>query len=387
MSAASENDRSTAGEIPAAPALSAAELRRYSRQLILPGFGVDGQRRLKAGSVLCVGAGGLGSPVLLYLAAAGVGRIGIVEPDTVAASNLQRQVVFGTADAGRPKAEAAADRLRGLNPEVEVAVWPVGLTAANAEGMAREFDVIVDATDNFPARYLCSDTAVRLGKPCVYGSVFRFEGQVSVFAPHLGAPCYRCLFPVPPDPASVPSCADGGVLGVLPGLVGMIQATEVLKLLSGAGEVLTGRMLHVDAARMRFREFRLRRDPECPACGDRPRLSGRIDYEEFCGLQREEDPGPQAVTPGEFRRWMETARAEMTVLDVREAWERALFPFEADLHVPWNEVSAKADGIPRDRRIVVVCRLGVRSGQAAAVLREAGFRDVFHLAGGLELLD
>nr|WP_256199500.1 molybdopterin-synthase adenylyltransferase MoeB [Verrucomicrobium spinosum] len=261
------------------PALSPDELRRYARHLSIPEFGLDSQRRLKAGGVLCIGAGGLGSPIAMYLAAAGLGRIGLVDADVVDVSNLQRQILHGTADVGRPKLESARDRLHQINPHVQIDLYRTVFTGENAMAMAADYDVIIDGTDNFPTRYLSNDVAVFLKKPNVYGSILRFEGQCSVFAPHLGGPCYRCMAPQPPAPGLVPSCAEGGVLGVLPGLIGTMQATEAIKLITGIGQPLVGRLLHVDTLSMKFRTFNLRRDPECPVCGDQPTITEPIDYQ------------------------------------------------------------------------------------------------------------
>ena len=368
--------------------LSHAEIARYSRHLILPEVGMEGQRRLKAASVLCVGTGGLGSPLLMYLAAAGVGRIAIVDFDTVDASNLQRQVIHGTASLGRPKVQSARDRILDLNPHVTVDLHEVPLSSDNALRILAPYDVIVDCTDNFPTRYLVNDACVLLGKPNVYGSIFRFEGQASVFN-HAGGPNYRDLYPEPPPPGLVPSCAEGGVLGVLPGIIGCIQANETLKLLLGVGETLSGRLLLFDALGMRFRELRLHRAPDTPA------ITRLIDYDAFCGgpthaagssPAREEAP----TLPGAFARIdvREAARrleAGWTpfVLDVRAASEEAIarLPF-AGARIAHTEVAARLTEIPRDREVLVYCKLGGRSSMAAAVLAEHGYR-VTNLEGGI----
>src|SRR5512133_1209179 len=286
--------------------LTAEQLRRYSRHLILPEVGPDGQKKICSSSVLCIGAGGLGSPIGLYLAAAGIGRLGIVDFDAVELSNLQRQVLHGNADVGRPKTESARETLRGLNPDVEGVIHNERLTSSNALEVIRPYDTVVDGTDNFPTRYLTNDACVLLRKPNVYGSIFRFEGQASVFAPHLGGPCYRCLYPEPPPPGAVPSCAEGGVLGVLPGIIGLIQATEILKLVLGIGTTLLNRLVLYDALQMKFREIKLRRDPQCPLCGESPSISRLVDYEAFCGIQPES---------------MSTHSDEVTVQDLKAALE------------------------------------------------------------------
>ena len=366
------------------PALTGEELERYSRHLLLPEVGLDGQRRLKGGRVLLVGAGGLGSPLALYLAAAGVGHIGLVDFDVVDVTNLQRQVLHGTKDIGRSKLASARDRIADVNPHVHVEPYETHLTSANALEILAGYDVVVDGTDNFPTRYLVNDACVLLGIPNVYGSIFRFEGQASVFATPDG-PCYRCLFREPPPPGLVPSCAEGGVLGVLPGLVGTIQATEALKLLLGAGELLIGRLLLVDALRMRFRTLSLRRDPECPACGTRT-LTQLIDYEEFCGLRT--PPGVVAgvgvpeIGPAELAAWRERGD-ELELLDVREPGEWALGHLAGARHIPLATLGAVLDALPRDRTIVVYCKVGGRSARAARQLLDAGFPRVWNLAGGI----
>ncbi|HEX9728551.1 MAG TPA: molybdopterin-synthase adenylyltransferase MoeB [Gemmatimonadales bacterium] len=364
------------------PALDNEEILRYSRHLILPEVGVEGQRALKAASVLLVGAGGLGSPLGLYLAAAGVGRIGLVDFDTVDLTNLQRQVLYGTRDVGRSKLASARDRLSDLNPHVALETYDTRLTSANALEILRDYDLVIDGTDNFPTRYLVNDACVLLGTPNVYGSIFRFEGQASVFATREG-PCYRCLFREPPPPGLVPSCAEGGVLGVLPGLVGVIQATEAVKLILGAGESLIGRLLLIDALGMQFRTLRLRRDPACPACGTRE-LQELIDYEAFCGIPSAEQAGHDVpeISPVELASRL--GRPDpFALIDVREPheWEIARLP-GARL-IPLDTVGERLDEFPRDQEVVLYCKGGTRSARAARELLEAGFERVVSLAGGI----
>ena len=377
-----------------APALTPDETLRYARHLILPGVGPEGQRRLKGSRVLLVGAGGLGSPVALYLAAAGVGTLGIVEFDHVDASNLQRQVLHSTASVGRPKLESARERIAEVNPHVHVEPFPVRLTSGNALGILRDFDVVVDGTDNFPTRYLLSDACVLLGKPNVYGSILRWEGQASVFhAPH--GPCYRCLFAEPPPPHLVPNCAEGGVLGVLPGIVGCVQAAETLKLLLGEGETLLGRLLLFDALRMRFREMRLRRDPACPACGDAPTIRELIDYERFCGAAPAEDPDASTetttmddeipeITPTELKARLDRGD-RLTIIDVREPFEwniGNLEPQGARL-IPLKQLPQRMDELDPGEEIVLQCRSGARSAQALEYLRAHGYERLLNLQGGI----
>ena len=365
---------------------SSDELRRYARHLSLPEFGLAGQERLARGSVLLVGAGGLGSPAALYLAAAGVGRLGIVDGDRVDASNLQRQVLHGTADVGRAKTESAAARLRDLNPHVRVELHDTTLTSANALEILRGWDVIVDGSDNFPTRYLVNDACVLLGLPCVYGSVHRFEGQASLL--HVGdAPCYRCLFPEPPEPGTVPSCAEAGVLGVLPGLVGTIQATEALKLLAGIGDTLAGRLLLIDVLRMRMQEVEVRRDPACPACGTRE-ITELVDYEAFCGIGSASpgEPGPDdaaEMTPGELAARLSRGDA-LDLVDVREPYEWAIARLPGARLVPLGTVPDAAGTFPRDRDVVVYCHHGMRSAAAVEWLRANGIARARNLAGGID---
>ena len=366
------------------PTLGADEVLRYSRHLIIPDVGLTGQRRLKNARVLLVGAGGLGSPLGLYLAAAGIGTLGLVDFDVVDLTNLQRQVLHGTKDVGRPKLASATERIRDINPHVHVEGFETRLTSENALEILRDFDVIVDGTDNFPTRYLTNDACVLLGKPNVYGSIFRFEGQASVFATAEG-PCYRCLFPEPPPPGLVPSCAEGGVLGVLPGLIGTIQATETIKLLLGIGEPLIGRLLLVDALATRFRTVNLRRDPACPACGTRE-IRELVDYEEFCGIRRAEaqqlaDAVPE-ITPAQLADKLRHGDA-FDLIDVREPheWEIARIP-GARL-IPLATVAEALPTLDSSREIVVHCKGGVRSAKAVRQLRAAGFSRVWNLAGGI----
>lgn len=362
--------------------LTPAELSRYARHLAIPEFGLEGQRKLKAGRVLCIGAGGLGSPIAMYLAAAGVGGLGLVDPDVVEVSNLQRQLLFGQKDLGRKKLEAARDHLLDLNPHLDVTLYPEAFTAANAMRIAADYDVIIDGTDNFPTRYLSNDVAVWLRKPNVYGSILRFEGQVAVFAPHLQAPCYRCMAPQPPQPGLVPSCAEGGVLGVLPGLIGTLQALEAIKLITGIGQPLLGRLLHVDTLAMRFRSFTLRRDPECPVCGDRPTITEPIDYQGFCGMPATPPPSVPTITVQDLKALRESG-TDHFLLDVREPDEYATARIAGSTLIPLAEVSERAAEIPRDRKVVVHCKLGGRSARAVAALQGLGYTDVWNVAGGI----
>ena len=372
--------------IPGTPAvtLSNEEVLRYSRHLIMPEVGMEGQVKLKAAKVLCIGTGGLGAPLGAYLAAAGVGRIGLVDFDTVHLTNLQRQILFSTADVGRPKIEAAADRLRGLNPDIQIDTFETRLTSENALDLFKDYDLIVDGTDNFPTRYLVNDACVLLGKQNVYGSIFRFEGQVTVFgAP--GGPCYRCLYPEPPPPGLVPSCAEGGVLGVLPGIVGSIQAAEALKLIIGKGEPLIGRLLLFDALAMRFRELKLRKNPECPVCGAHPTVTKLIDYAEFCGIRGEEAPAPQAtvpeIAPRELKARLDRGD-DLFILDVREPHEYQICNLGGHL-IPLGDLSRRVSELDSSREIVAHCRSGKRSAEAVEFLRKAGFRKVLNLKGGI----
>lgn len=328
-----------------------------------------------------VGAGGLGSPALLYLAAAGVGRLGIIDPDVVSVSNLQRQVLFDTSRIGQPKTAAARDRLLALYPECVIQIWPEAFTAANGLRIAADFDVLLDATDNFPSRYLASDVGVWLKKPVIYGSIYQFEGQITVFAPHLEGPCYRCMFPVPPAPDSVPDCSTAGVFGMLAGLIGTLQAGEAIKLITGIGSPLLGRMLHADTLGTRFREFKLRRDPHCPVCGENPTISQPLDYELFCGI-RPVEAGLEIPASQ-----LSSLRSTYFILDVREPWEQALQPFPSDRWIPWTEVAGEIPHLPADRPILALCRMGLRSRETARLLRGHGHPRAASLAGGLEALE
>lgn len=366
-----------------APALTNEELQRYSRHLILPEMGVEGQLKLKASKVLLVGTGGLGSPLALYLAAAGVGTLGLVDFDTVDCSNLQRQVIHGTSDIGRKKLDSAEDSIRELNPNVRVVRHEAALTSDNALAIIAEYDVVADGTDNFPTRYLVNDACVLLGKPNAYGSIFRFDGQASVFA-HEDGPCYRCLYPEPPPPGLVPSCAEGGVLGVLPGVVGLIQATEVVKLLLGVGQTLKGRLLLYDALNMRFRELKLRRNAECPVCGDQPTITRLIDYQEFCGMPKTNAPLESGeILPGDVAAMI--ARGEdFLLIDVREPHEHQARHIPQARLIPLGSLPSQIGTIDSSKRIVVHCKAGMRSAQACALLRERGFRDVLNVKGGID---
>lgn len=364
---------------------SAAELRRYARHLSLPEFGPEGQRRLKAARVLCIGAGGLGSPVAMHLAAAGVGVIGMVDADVVEESNLHRQLLHGTRDVGRSKLESARDRLHDINPHVEVVPHGERFTAANAMDIAREYDVVVDGTDNFPTRYLSNDVCVFLEKPNVYGSILRFEGQCSVFAPHLAGPCYRCLSPQPPAPGLVPSCAEGGVLGVMPGIIGTLQATEVIKLLAGIGEPLIGRLLHFDALSMKFRTFNLRRDPQCVVCGDSPTITAPVDYEGFCGLRSggvESNEVP-AISVQELKAMLDRDE-DFLLLDVREPFEHEIARIGGAKLIPLGELEGRLGELPSGKKIAVHCKGGGRSARAVEMLRRAGFDLAVNVSGGIK---
>jgi len=365
--------------------LSNEEIARYSRHLIMPEVGMAGQRRLKQGSVLLIGTGGLGSPLALYLAAAGVGHIGLVDFDIVDASNLQRQIVHGTSTVGVAKTESAKRRLQDLNPYIEITTYETRITSQNALDLMRPYDVIVDGTDNFPTRYLTNDACVLLGKPNVYGSIFRFEGQATVFSTRDGGPCYRCLYPEPPPPGLVPSCAEGGVLGVLPGVIGTIQATEVIKLLTGIGEPLIGRLLLYDALSMRFRELKLRRNPSCPVCGDHPTITALIDYEQFCGIVPEEQTlsNQFEITPRELAEWLERPDRPF-LLDVRNPYEVAIASIPGtDKLIPIDQLPERINELDPSREMVVYCRSGARSGRAVELLKSVGFRKVKNLVGGI----
>jgi molybdopterin/thiamine biosynthesis adenylyltransferase/rhodanese-related sulfurtransferase/molybdopterin converting factor small subunit len=373
------------------PALNAEEFKRYSRHLILPEIGLDGQKKLKAASVLCIGAGGLGSPVAMYLAAAGIGRIGIVDFDVVDFSNLQRQIIHGTPDVGRSKLLSAKESIQALNPHVQVDTYETALSSQNAIELFEPYDVIIDGTDNFPTRYLVNDACVLTGKPNAYGSIFRFEGQASVFATKDG-PCYRCLYPEPPPPGLVPSCAEGGVLGVLPGIIGVIQATEALKLIVGVGEPLIGRFLIYDALKMRFRELKLRKDPDCPVCGTHPTVKQLIDYEQFCGVRPEPASAPAAVSAGGAAEWEITpvelkkrldAGDEVVIVDVREPNEYQINRIPGSVLIPLGELPRRYQELDPDQEIVLHCKMGGRSAKAQDFLRTVGFNRTKNLRGGV----
>jgi adenylyltransferase/sulfurtransferase len=365
-------------------ALSNDEVLRYSRHLIMPEVGMDGQLKLKAARVLCIGAGGLGSPLAMYLAAAGVGTLGLVDFDVVDFTNLQRQIIHSTADVGRKKLDSAEETIRGINPFVKVEKFETRLSSENALEIFRQFDVVADGTDNFPTRYLVNDACILTGKPNVYGSIFRFEGQASVFATTAG-PCYRCLYPEPPPPGMVPSCAEGGVLGILPGLVGVIQATETIKLILGSGDSLAGRLLLIDAMSMKFREVKLQKDPSCPACGAHPTVTQLIDYQQFCGIRGEEKPaavsGIPQITPEELKR-RQQAGEDIFVLDVREPHEYKICNLGGYL-IPLNDLPRRVHELDSARTIVAHCKMGGRSAKAVEFLRQAGFKNVLNLAGGI----
>jgi len=381
---------STETEVPAAlPSLSNEEIARYSRHLIMPEVGLEGQRRLKAASVLMIGTGGLGAPVGMYLAAAGVGRIGIVDFDVVEASNLQRQIVHGTSDIGRPKIESARDRLRDINPHIEIETHETRLTSQNALGLFANYDIVVDGTDNFPTRYLVNDACVLTGKPNVYGSIFRFEGQASVFwaaAPNGGGACCRCLYSEPPPPGLVPSCAEGGVLGVLPGIVGAIQANETIKIILGAEGILVNRLLLFDAWQMKFRELKLRQDPNCPVCGPHATIKELIDYEEFCGLRaqpQEQPPTLEEITATELKQRLDNDQ-DCQIIDVRETFEYDIARIPGTKLIPLGQVVARMNEIDPSRETIMHCKGGVRSAKAIAALKQAGFPGrLINLKGGI----
>ena len=370
------------------PVLSNEEIKRYSRHLIMPEVGMQGQKKLKAGSVLIIGTGGLGSPLGLYLASAGVGRIGLVDFDVVDFTNLQRQVLYTTEDVGKPKLLAAKARLQAINPYITIETHEARLSSENAMQILKGYDIVVDGTDNFPTRYLVNDACVLLGKPNVYGSIFRFEGQASVFDASRG-PCYRCLYPEPPPPGLVPSCAEGGVLGILPGIIGTIQATETIKLLLGGGEPLIGRLLLFNAMKMRFRELKLRKSPDCPICGPNPTVTKLIDYEQFCGITRghaeppKEDPASWEITPEELKALLD-AKKPVKVIDVREPHEYDICNLPGAKLIPLSQFTARIGEMDSADELVLHCHKGVRSMQALEMLRSAGFRKIKSLKGGIE---
>jgi adenylyltransferase/sulfurtransferase len=362
------------------------EIRRYSRHLILPEVGLAGQKKICSTSVVCIGAGGLGSPIAMYLAAAGIGKIGIVDFDTVDFSNLQRQIIHGTDDVGRPKCESAKETLHRINPNVEVVLHNTVLNSGNALDILAQYDIVVDGTDNFPTRYLTNDACVLLKKPNVYGSIFRFEGQASVFAPHLNGPCYRCLYPEPPPPGMVPSCAEGGVLGVLPGIIGCIQATEILKLALGKGSSLIGRLLLFNALEMKFRELRLRPDPQCPLCGENPTITKLIDYQQFCGIVPETAAAagnPDEVSVQDMKRALEDPKLGIKVIDVREADEYQIAHVSGVPLLPLSVLPQRFSELDPNQQIYIHCKSGGRSMKALHLLRGHGFKYLKSVKGGI----
>ncbi len=366
--------------------LNNEEIRRYSRHLILPEVGMAGQKRICSARVLCIGAGGLGSPIAMYLAAAGVGKIGILDFDTVDFSNLQRQIIHSTQDVGRPKSASAKETIQSINPNTEVVLHETRISSDNALEIISHYDIVVDGTDNFPTRYLTNDACVLLKKPNVYGSIFRFEGQASVFAPHLGGPCYRCLYPEPPPPGMVPSCAEGGVLGVLPGIVGTIQATEILKLALGKGSSLIGRLLLFDALDMKFRELKLRRDPHCPICGESPTITKLIDYDQFCGISPEPEipaVNPDEVSVQEMKRAMDDRKLGIRVIDVREPDEYQIAHIEGVPLFPMSTLEQRFTELDPNQTLYIHCKSGIRSLKALSFLRQQGFKYVKSVKGGI----
>lgn len=363
------------------------EIARYSRHLIMPEVTLVGQTRLKAASVLCIGAGGLGSPIALYLAAAGIGRIGIVDADVVDFSNLQRQILHGTKDVGRKKLNSARDRIREINPNIQVDLHDTLFRSENAMEIAKDYDIVIDGTDNFPTRYLSNDVCVFLKKPNVYGSIFRFDGQSTVFAPHLGGPCYRCMFPEPPPPGMVPSCAEGGVLGVLPGIIGVMQAIEAIKLIVGIGEPLIGRLIHFDALKMKFKEYKLRPDPKCPVCGPNATITELIDYDQFCGIpqaaaaEAEEEPIPE-ISAQELKAKFDR-NDKFVLLDVREKFEYEICKIPGSKLIPLPELPSRMSELDSADEIILQCKSGARSAKALKLLKEAGFTKTSNLVGGI----
>ena len=366
--------------------LSNDEIRRYSRHLILPEVGLSGQKKICSTSVLCIGAGGLGSPIAMYLAAAGIGKLGIVDFDSVDFSNLQRQILHTDADVGRPKAQSAKETINGINPGVDVVIHNTRLTSENAIDIIKPYDIVVDGTDNFPTRYLTNDACVLLKKPNVYGSIFRFEGQASVFAPHLGGPCYRCLYPEPPPPGMVPSCAEGGVLGVLPGIIGCIQATEILKLALGKGGSLIGRLLLFNALDMKFRELKLRRDTQCPLCGENPAITKLIDYEMFCGITPEPETAtqnPDEVTVHDMKKALTDPKLGIKVIDVREPDEYEIARIDGVPLFPLSTLAQRFTELDPNHQYYIHCKSGIRSMKALRFLREQGFKYLKNVKGGI----
>ena len=365
------------------PDLSEEERIRYSRHILMPEVTLDGQMRLKQARILCIGAGGLGSPALFYLAAAGVGTIGLIEFDKVDLSNLQRQILHRTSDVGRKKTDSARERLRETNPNVELEVHETQFTSENAPELVSRYDLLVDGSDNFATRYLSNDVCVWAKKPNIYGSVFRFDGHSSVFAPHLGGPCYRCLFPEPPEPGTVPSCAEAGVLGVVPGIIGMIQAIEAIKLILQKGDSLVGRLLSFDALQMKFREFKIRRDPSCPVCGDNPTIFEPIDYENFCNATKATTTAIRSISVTELRQKL-NAGGELLVLDVREPFEFEMASIDGSRLIPLAELEERMAELPKENEMVVLCKSGMRSAYAVELLQQNGFQNAFNLEGGID---
>jgi len=367
--------------------LSPEELARFNRHIILPQVGLEGQEKLKQAKVVCIGAGGLGSPISLYLSAAGVGTIGLVDFDVVDDTNLQRQIAHFTADVGRPKVESARDKLLGINPYLTVNLHGDGIRRDNVRDIVRDYDIVLDGTDNFPTRYLVNDACVLENKPLIYASIFQFEGQATVFH-YKNGPCYRCLYPEPPPPGLVPSCAEGGVLGVLPGVIGLIQATEAIKIILDKGSTLTGRLLLYDAMDMKFREVKLRRDPTCPACGEHPTIHEVVEYEQFCGLppteakEEEEILSEDDITPAQLKQ-MRDKNSDLYVLDVREPHEVAICRIEGTWEIPLGQLPQHFAEVPKDQDVVVHCKLGGRSAQAMEFLKSQGYTNVKNLAGGI----
>jgi sulfur-carrier protein adenylyltransferase/sulfurtransferase len=363
------------------------EIARYSRHLIMPEVTLDGQKRIKAASILCIGAGGLGSPIALYLAAAGIGRMGLVDYDIVDFSNLQRQILHGTEDVGRKKLNSARDRIKAINPNVQVDLHDMMFRSENAMQLVQDYDIVIDGTDNFPTRYLSNDVCVLMKKPNIYGSIFRFDGQCTVFAPHLGGPCYRCMFPEPPPPGMVPSCAEGGVLGVLPGMIGVMQAIEAIKLIMGIGDSLIGRLVSFDALKLRFKEFKIRRDPGCPICGDHPTIHQLIDYDQFCGIPQADAEAAKelevpTITATELKTKIDR-KEKFVLVDVREPFEYDISRIPGSKLIPLGELPARLSELDSADDIVLHCKVGGRSAKALRILQEAGFRKLNNLQGGI----
>ena len=363
------------------------EIARYSRHLIMPEVTLDGQKRIKASSILCIGTGGLGSPIALYLAAAGIGRLGLVDYDTVDFSNLQRQILHGTDDVGRKKLNSARDRIKAINPNVRVDLYDTMFRSENAMQLVQGYDIVIDGTDNFPTRYLSNDVCVLTKKPNIYGSIFRFDGQCTVFAPHLGGPCYRCMFPEPPPPGMVPSCAEGGVLGVLPGIIGVMQAIEAIKMIIGIGESLIGRLVSFDALKLRFKEFKIRKDPNCPICGDHPTIHELIDYDQFCGIPQADAEAAKelevpTITATELKTKIDR-KDPFVLVDVREPFEYEISRIPGSKLIPLGELPARLSELDSADDIVLHCKVGGRSAKALRILQEAGFRKLNNLQGGI----